>query len=175
MSAHQLSNAIELLDNSPGNSNNPVSLDSEDDVIMEPPSPRAAPSKILGESDFATEQRLLDGLGRLDDLYGQLLSLRIAGPKLIRTLAQIESSTAPSEVYANFATRAREILSQIDQFTTAYKNASDIFSYADKSRAANPDKIDRGTFKSLFQFDDDDELKEENNEGDDDDKVVKLS
>ncbi|KAK9314371.1 hypothetical protein V1522DRAFT_409354 [Lipomyces starkeyi] len=126
-----------------GNSNNPVSIDLDDDVIMQ------TPAIVSERNDFSTETELRDGLRRLDDLYFELLSLRIAAPKLIRTLTQIESNTEPSEVYARFATRAREILGEIERFATGYKNASDIFSYASKSRAANPDGLERSTFASL--------------------------
>ncbi|KAK9240441.1 hypothetical protein V1525DRAFT_394972 [Lipomyces kononenkoae] len=166
MSAPQLSNTVEMSDSySVGNSNNPVSLDSEDDVIMEAPPPSA--KIVQGQSEFSTEQELRDGLRRLDDLYDQLLILRIAAPKLIRTLTQIESTTTPSEVYGNFAIRVREILSEIDRFSTGYKNASDILAYANKSRAANPHGLERGTFRSLSRSAEEEEVKEENNDGDD--------
>ncbi|KAK9486530.1 hypothetical protein V1527DRAFT_463556 [Lipomyces starkeyi] len=142
-----------------GNSNNPVSIDLDDDVIMQ------TPAIVSERNDFSTETELRDGLRRLDDLYFELLSLRIAAPKLIRTLTQIESNTKPSEVYARFATRAREILGEIERFATGYKNASDIFSYASKSRAANPDGLERSTFASLS----DSEVAKENG---DDEKMI---
>ncbi|KAK9363847.1 hypothetical protein V1504DRAFT_444770 [Lipomyces starkeyi] len=146
MSVHVLANQSQSSGNdSLGNSNNPVSIDLDDDVIMQ------TPAIVSERNDFSTETEteLRDGLRRLDDLYFELLSLRIAAPKLIRTLTQIESNTEPSEVYARFATRAREILGEIERFATGYKNASDIFSYASKSRAANPDGLERSTSASL--------------------------
>ncbi|KAK9432234.1 hypothetical protein V1505DRAFT_365861 [Lipomyces doorenjongii] len=150
MSVPVLANPSQSSDNTTlGNSNNPVSidLDDDDDVIMQ------MPAIVSERNDFSTETELRDGLRRLDDLYCELLSLRIAAPKLIRTLTQIESNTEPSEVYARFATRAREILGEIERFATDYKNASDIFSYANKSRAANPDGLERSTFTSLSDAD----------------------
>ncbi|KAK9372909.1 uncharacterized protein V1513DRAFT_450878 [Lipomyces chichibuensis] len=144
MSVSVLANSSQSSDNdSLGNSKNPVSIDLDDDVIMQ------TPAVVSERNDFPTETELRDGLRRLDDLYCELLSLRIAAPKLIRTLTQIEGNTEPSEVYARFATRAREILGEIERFMTAYKNASDIFSYAEKSRAENPDGLERSTFASL--------------------------
>ncbi|KAK9246818.1 hypothetical protein V1506DRAFT_533838 [Lipomyces tetrasporus] len=145
MSTPLLSTQLQSSDNSSlGNSSNPVSLDPDDDVIMAAP-PSEKPDLNYG----STEQELQDGLRRLDELYSELLSLRIAAPKLIRTLTQFETNAAPPDVYAGFAARAREILDEIEQFSVAYKNAADIISYANKSRAANSDGLVRGTFTSL--------------------------
>jgi hypothetical protein len=46
-----------------GNSNNPVSIDLDDDVIMQ------TPATVSERNDFSTETELRDGLRRLDDLY----------------------------------------------------------------------------------------------------------
>ncbi|KAK9323213.1 hypothetical protein V1517DRAFT_321009 [Lipomyces orientalis] len=142
MSMPLFSTQLQSSDNSSlGNSSNPVAVDLDDDVIM--------PAPPSDEPDHSTEQQLQDGLRRLDELYSELLSLRIAAPKLIRTLTQFESTAAPPDVYAAFASCAREILGEIEQFSVAYKNAADIISYANKSRAANSDGLVRGTFTPL--------------------------
>ncbi|KAK9455773.1 hypothetical protein V1511DRAFT_487706 [Dipodascopsis uninucleata] len=102
-------------------------------------SPSSTPA--VGRSKKLSETELREGIDRLNEMLIKLTSLRLATPKLLETLTNGEES--PADIYSKFASRSREVLGEIEKFTNAIKRSSDLFDYASKSRAANPQGIER--------------------------------
>ncbi|KAK7207336.1 hypothetical protein BZA70DRAFT_308214, partial [Myxozyma melibiosi] len=103
-----------------------------------------------GTGTLKSADELNEGLKKLDELYEELLQLRVATPNLLRALSKSDPGTKPEDIYRAFASNARGISAAIDKFTKDMHDAAPLFDYATKSRVKNPNGIVRGSYDDDF-------------------------
>ncbi|KAK9448986.1 uncharacterized protein V1518DRAFT_416873 [Limtongia smithiae] len=102
-----------------------------------------------------SEAELLAYMKQLDALYRDLLELRLAAPKLLRSFNVADPmSISRSQIYTSFAAQARGLTSQIERFSAAIRAASGAIEYASTSRAADGSGILRESVVSVMTEDD---------------------
>ncbi|KAK9383486.1 uncharacterized protein V2V93DRAFT_383372 [Kockiozyma suomiensis] len=108
------------------------------------------PELNISQSNAMSTDELREGLKRLDELYEELLQLRVAAPRLLRALSKSDRGTTPRDIYHSFATHARQLTETIDKFTSDLRMAAPLFDYATQSRNHNPNGMTRGTYGDEF-------------------------
>ncbi|KAK9468597.1 hypothetical protein V1512DRAFT_257473 [Lipomyces arxii] len=107
------------------------------------------------DTKLKSEEEIKDAIRRIDNLYKELLQLRLAAPNLIKALSNFSPNTPPSEVFKTFEKRARDTIALIEKYKRDLAECSDIFQYTDLRQAMDSTDIERSRFD---ESDDEDNL-----------------